>query len=177
MIIIIRKIRLLILAAALILTAAGFAVLQSHDIGTGAEEMDYRVFVAGMGTVAGKWCGQAGIAVIGVETRPAAEEDMELKFIDLLVANSGKTQLDFAPDIGIAVKDGRKYELHGPSQPQVVIKPGALSQGTVVISIPEGIPETDCSLEIRGGNLKSEKIMLPLRVITVEYKTPNTGKN
>jgi len=176
MIIMIRKIRIMILAAALIVTAAGFAVMQNYDIGTGAEEMDYRVFVAGVGTVAGKWCGQAGIAVIGVETRPAAEEDMELKFIDLLVANSGRTQLDFAPDIGVAVKDGRKYGLQGSTQPQVVIKPGTLSQGTVVISIPKGIPDTDCSLEIRGGNLKGE-IMLPLRVIKVEYKTPNTGKN
>lgn len=176
MIFIIRKNRLLIVAAVLILTAAGLTVLQNDDIGTGAEEMDYRVFVAGIGTVAGKWCGQAGIAVIGVETRPAAEEDMELKFIDLLVANSAKTQLDFNPDISVTVKDGRKYGLQGSTQPQVAIKPGTLSQGTIVISIPKGIPDADCSLEIRGGNLKGG-ITLPLRVIKVEYKTPNTGKN
>jgi len=176
MIITIRKIRLLILAAALIMTAAGFAVLQNYDIGTGAEEMDYRVFVAGIGTVAGKWCGQAGIAVIGVETRPAAEEDMELKIIDLLVANSAKTQLDFDPDISVTVKDGKKYGLQGSTQPQVAIKPGTLSQGTIIISIPKGIPDTDCSLEIRGGSLKGG-VTLPLKVIKVEYKTPDTGKN
>ncbi len=176
MVFVIRKIWLLVFTIAFILTAAGIIVLQDPGCGTGVDEMNYRVFVAGMGTVAGKWCGQAGIAVIGVETKPAGDKEMDLKFIDLLVANNGTTPLDFDPDISVHVKDGRKYGLQGSAQPRVTINPGALSQGTVVISLPRGIADPDCTLEIRGGHLK-EGVRLPLRVIKAEYKTPDTGKN
>jgi len=131
-----------------------------------ASGFNYRVFVAGIGTVEGKWCGDTGIAVIGVETRPAPEKGYELKLIDLLVANSSSGNLVFNPDISLVNNEGKKYGLKAHGQPEVIVKAGNLSQGTIIISVPEGIPDKEWQIEIKGGNLK-EGIMLPLRVMKV----------
>ena len=164
MILLIRKKWLAAAGLFILMFGAGFMLLITGHAATGTGSMNYRVFVAGVGTVDGKWCGQTGIAIIGLKTGPAAEKDMELKAIDLLVANQSENPLVFDPDIAIITEDGFRYGLKAINQQQVVIKPDTLSQGTVLISVPKGTKNEGCLLEIKGGNLK-DGLILPLRVI------------
>ncbi|MCL4439478.1 MAG: hypothetical protein M1609_02465 [Firmicutes bacterium] len=158
----------LFIAAALVLfiILVGLAAGHHRFSGVAAGDFNYRVFVAGVGTVEGKWSGDTGIAVIGLEARPAPEQGNELKVIDLLIANSGSVKVVFRSDITLINRQGRRYSLKAKGQPEVAINPGALSQGTVIISVPSGIPDNDWLLEIRGGNLKDD-VVLPFRVIKV----------
>lgn len=126
-------------------------------------DLKYRVFVAGIGTVEGKWSGETGIAVIGLETRPAAKAEQELKVIDLLVVNNSSEKMLFKSDIGLIDKKGRRFELKAKGQPEVSINPGALSQGTVIIGVPKDVPNQDWLLEVKGGNLQ-DPVLLPLKI-------------
>lgn len=128
-----------------------------------AEDFNYRVFVAGLGTVDGKWAGSTGIALIGLETRPASEQDRELKVVDLLITNNSSTSLVFDSDISLVDSHGNRFGLKAQDQPEVVIKPGAMSQGTVIIDVPKGVPDNEWLLEIKGGSLL-EGMILPLRI-------------
>lgn len=127
---------------------------------------NYRVFVAGTGTVEGRWCGETGIALIGLETRPAPLKGEELKIIDLLVANGGSEVLQFNADVSLINNHGERYSIESESQPKVYVNPGTLSQGTVIINVPEGNPDNNWFLEIKGGNL-GEGVVLPLKVLKV----------
>ncbi len=160
----------------LILTAISVAIGYARFAPVSADNLDYRVFVAGLGTVNGKWCGNTGIAVIGLETRPASEEGKELKVIDLLIANNSSVNLIFNPDIVLLNRHGQHYGLEAEGQPAVVIKAGTMSQGTVVISVPQGIPDIEWLLKIKGGNL-TEGVILPLRVVKTVEDTDRPYKN
>jgi len=157
---------------------AGFALALLMIIGgatkmvlVSGDDFNYRVFVAGIGTVGGKWSGNTGIAVIGLETRPASEKGMELKVIDLLVANNSSVPLLFKSNINLVNQWGERFGIKAEGQPEVVIKPGSLSQGTVIIDVRKGFSDRDWLVEIAGGNLP-EKILLPLRVVKMEGDTP-----
>jgi hypothetical protein len=131
--------------------------------------MDYRVFVAGLGTVQGKWCGQTGIAIMGLETRPASEKGNELKVIDLLIANSGEKDMIFNSEVSLVDSAKGRYGINGNTQPEVVVRAGMLSQGIIIISVPKGIPDSKWTLESKGGNLK-DTVILPLKVQKVTGK-------
>lgn len=166
MIFIARK-RNVVLAVLIVLILLGtIAVNYSFFSLPASGDSKYRVFVAGIGTIEGKWSGETGIAVIGLETRPAAKDDQELKVIDLLVANNSSEKMLFQSDIGLVDKKGRRYELKAKGQTEVSINPGALSQGTVIIGVPKGVPDQDWVLEVKGGNLQ-DTILLPLKIIKV----------
>ncbi len=150
----------------LVLLGASLAAGRARSAAVATGDFNYRVFVAGVGTVEGKWCGSTGIAVIGLETRPGPTEEQELKLIDLLVANNSSAELLFNPDLTLVNRRGGRYGLKAKGQPEVLVKPGAMSQGTVIISVPKGFPDREWVLEIRGGNLK-EGVVLPLRVAKV----------
>jgi len=92
--------------------------------------------------------------------------------IDLLVANNSSEKIRFNSDIGLVDKTGRRFELNAEGQPEVIINPGTLSQGTVIINVPKGVPDSEWILEVKGGNLK-ESILLPLRILKVTE--PNRG--
>lgn len=171
MILYVRRVFFWLLAAGFILTLMaliGGAAKLALDSGN---DFNYRVFVAGVGTVGGKWSGNTGVAVIGLETRPAPEEGQELKVIDLLVANSGASPVIFNSDITLVNQWGERFGIKAEGQPEVVVHPGTLSQGTVIISVPKGSSDRDWLMEIAGGNLP-EKIFLPLRVIKIVGETP-----
>ena len=148
------------------LATAAFLAINVSLTKESMSEFNYRVFVAGTGTVEGKWSGETGVAIIGIETRPAREQENELKVIDLLVANNSSEKKVFNSDIALINQRTGRFGLQGLDQPEVVINPGALSQGTVIISVPIGIPDSDWTLEIKGGNLE-QGILLPLRVVKV----------
>lgn len=164
MLMVIKRKTVILGTLAILTVIGGIAVLNSGLLGTAAGDFDYRVFVAGIGTIEGKWSGETGIAVVGLETRPDTEQGRELKVVDLLIANSGSAKTEFRSDVFLINRKGEKYGLKAEGQPKVVINPGALSQGTVVISVPKGIPDNDWLLQISGGNLP-ENVLLPLRVI------------
>lgn len=126
----------------------------------------YRVFVVGVGTVEGKWCGNTGVAVIKLQTQPARKEGKDLKIVDLLIANRGSESMKFYPDIALVNRRGEQYGLKGNRQPEVVIGPGELSSGTVIIDVPRGIPDDEWHIKISRGNIEGE-IILPLRVQVV----------
>lgn len=151
----------LILTMAVVFTGLFLEVRRYAAVSTG--EYNYRVYVAGLGTVEGKWSGETGIAVIGLETRPAPRQGEELKVIDLLIANKSSAKRMFNSDITLVSPDGARYGLRARGQPEVIINPGAISQGTVIINVPRGLPEDGWLLEIKGGNLQ-ETVLLPLRV-------------
>lgn len=126
-----------------------------------ARDFDFRIFVAGVGTVEGKWCQTTGLAIIGLETRPSPVDGQDLKIIDLLVANNGSAPLLFDADINLVTKQGKRFGLTAAGQPQVVVNPGEISQGTVMINVPEGMPDDQWVLEIKGGSLH-EGVTLPI---------------
>lgn len=163
---IMRK-RNVISAALMVLVLLGLLVVCFGFFARPASgDLNYRVFVSGIGTIEGKWSGETGIAVIGLETRQAAEAEQELKVIDLLVANKSSEKILFNSDIGLLDMTGRRFELKAKGQPEVSIDPGALSQGTVIISVPKGVPDQEWIIEVKGGNL-SETVFLPLRIVKV----------
>lgn len=171
MIIIARK-KNLSLAAMVVVALLGLLVLKFGFFSRPASgNMDYRVFVAGVGTIEGKWSGETGIVIVGLETRPAAEAEKELKVIDLLVANNGSEQMLFNSDIAMIDKTGRRFGLTAEGQPEVSINPGSLSHGTVIISVPKGVPDSEWILEVKGGNLP-ESVLLPLRILKVTELNP-----
>lgn len=131
--------------------------------GASVNESNYRVFVAGIGTIEGKWQGEIGIALVGLETRPAPIENEELKVIDLLITNGRSDQLHFNSDITLINPKGERYGLKAKGQQQVMIKPGATSQGTVIINVPKGTPDRFWMMEIKGGPFK-DGVILPLKV-------------
>jgi hypothetical protein len=169
MILIVRK-RNVFLAALTVLVLLGLVTVKFSFFSRPAS-LNYRVFVAGIGTIEGKWSGETGIAVVGLETRPAAKAEQELKVIDLLVANNSSEKMQFKSDIGLIDKTGRRFELKAKGQPEVSVNPGALSQGTVIISVPKGVPDQEWILEVKGGNLK-EPVLLPLKIIKVIDSEP-----
>lgn len=126
----------------------------------------YKVFVSGVGTVEGVWAEKLGIALIGLQTKPAPEPDRELKYIDVLVANAGDEPIVFNPDFTLTDKKGSQYVLTSDGQPQAEIKPGTMSQGTVIIDVPKGIKDEDLTLEIKGGCLP-QGVVMPLKVSKV----------
>lgn len=123
----------------------------------------YRVFVSGTGTVEGAWSGSIGIAVIGVATKAAPEPDKELKVIDVLITNAGNDSINFNPDFILVNKQGEEYILTPDGQPEVIIKPGTMSQGTVIIDVPRGTTDEDLTFEVKGGCFPTG-IKLPLKV-------------
>lgn len=141
----------------------GLAVKTLEFTAVSTDNYNYRVFIAGLGTVDGKWCGSTGIALIGLEMRPAPEQDRELKVVDLLITNNSSTSLVFDSDISLVDSHGNRFGLEAQDQPEVVIKPGAMSQGTVIIDVPKGVPDNEWLLEIKGGSLL-EGMILPLRI-------------
>lgn len=160
-----RKINVYLTILAILILSGVFAV----NLGisrSAAGSLHYRVFVAGLGIIEGKWSGDTGIAVIGIETEKAVEPGQELKVIDLLVANKSSEKMQFNSDISLIDRSGRHFKLQAKGQPEVWLNPGALSQGTVIISVPKGLPDRDWTLEVKGGNLK-EPVILPLRIIKV----------
>lgn len=171
MIFIARK-RNVVLAALIVVVVLGMIAVNFRFFSLpAAGDSKYRVFVAGIGTIEGKWSGETGIAVIGLETRPGAKADQELKVIDLLVANNSSEKMLFKSDIGLIDKKGRRFELKAKGQPEVSINPGALSQGTVIIGVPKGLPDQDWVLEVKGGNLQ-DTVLLPLKIIKVTDLNP-----
>lgn len=168
-----RKFRL-VTAAVLVLTilaVAGYGVKTVVTKPVQAKDPGFKIYVRGLGTVQGAWAGPVGIAVTGVETRPDGDPGKELKVITLLVSNRDKKKVRFDPDIGLADLRGNKYSLQGADQPEVLIAPGATSQGTVIIDIPRGIKDEDWRLVISGGPLPGP-VSLPLRVVTVKPVEP-----
>jgi len=171
MIVVARK-RNMVLAALIVLVVLGLPAVNFLFFSRAASgNLNYRVFVAGIGTIEGKWSGETGVAIAGIETRPAAAQQ-ESKVIDLLVANNSSEKIRFNSDIGLVDKTGRRFELNAEGQPEVIINPGTLSQGTVIINVPKGVPDSEWILEVKGGNLK-ESILLPLRILKVTE--PNRG--
>lgn len=167
MILIVRT-KTLIAAGILLCTAIVIAGIYSENFkSVSVNESNYRVFVAGLGTVEGRWCGETGIAVIGLETRPAPVQSEELKVIDLLVANGGSVPVQFDADVTLTDPQGKRYSLRAKDQPKVQINPGALSQGTIIINVPKGTPDKDWMVEIKGGHLK-DGVVLPLRVVKIK---------
>jgi len=150
----------------LIIVTVGLTVASFRLVSALSEEFNYRVFVAGIGTVDGKWCGDTGIAIIGLETRPSPEKGKELKVIDLLIANNSSIEKKFDSDIYLLNPAGNRYGIKAKGQPEVIIGPGALSQGTVIISVPRGIPDNKWFMEVKGGGLGGE-VILPLKVMKV----------
>ncbi len=153
----------ILICAVLVLTG----LWSRKETGVLVNEPNYRVFVAGLGTVEGRWSGQIGIAIIGLETRSAAAAEEEQKVLDLLVANQGSAPVQFDADITLIDPQGRRYGLKAREQPAVQINPGTLSQGTVIINVPKGNPDENWTVEIKGGNLK-DGVILPLRVVKVK---------
>ena len=160
-----RRTMLLFLVSIIIVAGGLFA--GSWFATVAADDFNYRVFVAGIGTVEGKWSGDTGIALIGLETRPAMSEEEELKVIDLLIANSRSDSMAFDSDIALVNKKGERFTINAKNQPEVVIAPGALSQGAIIINVPKGVPDSDWLLHIKGGHLKGE-VILPLYVVKVK---------
>lgn len=155
------------LALALLLLIGGAANMASVS----GDDFNYRVFIAGIGTVGGKWSGNTGVAVIGLETRPASEKGMELKVVDLLVANNSSAPVVFKSNVTLVNQWGERFGIKAEGQPEVVVNPGSLSQGTVIIDVRKGFPDRNWLVEIAGGNLP-EKILLPLRVVKIVGDTP-----
>ncbi|MDT3700891.1 MAG: hypothetical protein RO469_15890 [Thermincola sp.] len=167
MILFVRK-RMIFLAGLAVLHVLGMAAVSFGFMSKPASgTLNYRVFVAGIGTIEGKWSGETGIAVMRIETKPDVETDQELKVIDLLVANRSSEDIRFKSDIGLIDKLGRRFELQAEGQPEVSIEPGTLSQGTVMISVPKGVSDQEWLLEVKGGNLK-DTVLLPLKVVKVK---------
>ena len=171
MILCVKKLRLCLLGA-------GFALVLLMIIGgatklvlVSGDDFNYRVFVAGIGTVGGKWSGNTGVAVIGLETRPASEKGLELKVIDLLLANNSSAPMVFKSSITLVNQWGERFGIKAEGHPEVIVNPGSLSQGTVIIDVRQGIPDRDWLVEIAGGNLP-ERILLPLRVVKIVGDTP-----
>lgn len=171
MILIFRKATVWLLTATFILSIVGVIVAENKLREASTANYDYRVFVSGLGTVEGKWCGNIGVAIIGLETRPTPEEGKELKVIDLLVVNSSSQKITFNPDINLINSRGQKYGLSAKEQPEVVIQPGTMSQGTLMIDVPKGVPDEEWLMEVKGGNLK-KGVTLPLRIIKAVGNQP-----
>ena len=170
-------------AAVLLLTVtmAAAVISSTIQVPVSADNFKYRVYVTGVGPVEGRWGGRTGIAVIGVKTLPALSESNELKTVDLLIANSSSSDLIFDPDITLINHLGQRFGLKGKGQPEVLIKPGSLSHGTVQIEVPKGISDDKWALEIKGGHL-SKGVCLPLKVVKTindnpAHKTPSPNKN
>lgn len=161
--ILVLRAKTLVLIGLFLGIAAIISILFIIPTGASVTESNYRIFVAGIGTVEGKWHGEIGIAVVGLETRPAPIVNEELKVIDLLITNGRSEPLHFNPDITLINPKGDRYGLKASGQPQVIIKPGAMSQGTVIINVPKGTPDKFWMMEIKGGPLK-DGVILPLNI-------------
>jgi len=164
MVLVFKKQAVWCIIAAIIVMAGGAAWMKGQPDQAVGAELDYRVFVTGLGTIKGKWSGKTGIAVLGVETGKVPEEGQELKVIDLLVFNGSSEDLVFNPDLTLIRGEGDSYGLKAGEQPEVIVRPGKMSQGTVIIGIPAGVPDNQWILQIKGGNLVNS-ITLPLRVV------------
>lgn len=165
--ILVLRAKTLIIMGLLIMIIAILGVCLIRPTGASVNKANYRIFVAGIGTVEGKWQGEIGVAVIGLETRPAAVEKEELKVIDILITNGRSEELHFNPDIALINPKGERFGLQAEGQQQVMIKPGAMSQGTVIINVPRGTPEMSWMMEIKGGPFK-DGVIMPLRVQKVK---------
>lgn len=163
MIITVRKNYLVFLLGVSVMVLSIWYFLNTRLIYTAVNDANYKVFVAGTGTVEGQWCGETGIAIIGLETRPAPQESNELKVVDLLITNGGSTDTKFNSDVTLINQSGARFGLKAAEQPEVLIRAGATSQGTVILSVPRGIPESEWLLEIKGGNLQ-DGVFLPLKI-------------
>lgn len=161
--ILVFRAKTLIITGLFLIIATVIGIWLIRPTGASIADSNYRIFLAGIGTVEGKWQEEIGIALIGLETRPAPIQNEELKVIDLLVTNGRSEQLHFNPDITLINPKGEHYGLKAKGQQQVMIKPGTMSQGTVIINVPRGTPDSFWVMEIKGGPLKNG-VILPLKV-------------